>query len=992
MSPSIAKLRNSYDIIPVSIDNEMGGFRNTIPRSIELELKYFQVSKGKKRLVEATMFFDQLCTTQAPEHFGGSTSILSIMEERGILPCEVDINGIIKSDRYDLKIQYFALGWFDLLNRFEFGGSVYFLFYTIMGLAICFIGGFVYTMNRLLTKLRHPPSFQGWSLIQLVSRPQIEGVAFALVPYMTVILTIHSCFGNDPIFNFDSIHKNWLSSGVIHDKDKIENAMGRMGSALLVLGFYLTCKGSRSIIPILEGKTENDASENKHAIAKRAHFIWASICLQAVMLCIWEFSYSDTYKNDIYRFVVIFKVSHILFDVIISQVIKDKLLVAPLLVTIQMTEILVTIGARDFIEFTLSFLVEVSLVVFQRLFLYPLIKTMSTLWPRWKMLASQTFGRKGITRQEKKELEFRWKKVNEDIELQSEGVEPLLHSISIYSIEKTGGILVPFLLLFLMLIYRETEVAMNYNINQHELLYYGTFAFYMILWMCFVDAFVLSSQELIYGWRVYDYFSYQRWRFANRESRWNLLSQVDESLTQSLQTLDLLCFSSQYYFILTLLTLGFCTNMFAITICLRRKYNFLADPVFPFVVVAVVLCCEAASMICVYVSNTSMDTVCWRGVWKISQLQGTMDDVIAAKLAIGEGRQEDLEQERQELQALNSEAFRHKFIEKNRPWVLQHLVELVTPRSLQDTGPDGRPLADYIRDIYSNLMNIGEVTKRAGDRSDISSDDSSDDDFEKRRLWDRTPLEGNRLLIAQIWLQKARKRGVFAKAVSSIIQKRREDHCSVCSRTLSSCTSLTAGLASDGNFDIYAIDCLIRQFEDHYSSQESDPTLWKAFFRENAKFMTVCNICLDQVEQHKLHKNIRHVGAGLPTRPGDISSDDESEDDIFYDPLVVVRSSNDGKMMNKWLWAARHKLGGEFPRRGAAKQTEKYLRRLKTRTIDRTKHVGRPKSCDGSKVNTQEDWGMLSLGDPGKMIMARWLSDARKTTRTRFNRQAEDCI
>ena len=53
-----------------------------------------------------------------------------------------------------------------------------------------------------------------------------------------------------------------------------------------------------------------------------------------------------------------------------------------------------------------------------------------------------------------------------------------------------------------------------------------------------------------------------------------------------------------------------------------------------------------------------------------------MDDDVAAKLAIGEGRQADLEQERLELQALNSERFRHRFLDRNRPWILQHLVEV----------------------------------------------------------------------------------------------------------------------------------------------------------------------------------------------------------------------------------------------------------------------------------------------------------------------------
>jgi hypothetical protein len=131
------------------------------------------------------------------------------------------------------------------------------------------------------------------------------------------------------------------------------------------------------------------------------------------------------------------------------------------------------------------------------------------------------------------------------------------------------------------------------------------------------------------------------------------------------------------------------------------------------------------------------------------------NDAIASKLAIGEGRQDDLEQERQELLAMNSESFRHAFIEKNRPWVLSHLVELIILDVLQNVGSDGRPVIDYLRDIYSTLMNDGEgVNRRSDDQSDISSGDYSDDEEEKRRQWDRTPLEGNKLLIAQIWIHK----------------------------------------------------------------------------------------------------------------------------------------------------------------------------------------------------------------------------------------------
>jgi hypothetical protein len=147
-----------------------------------------------------------------------------------------------------------------------------------------------------------------------------------------------------------------------------------------------------------------------------------------------------------------------MLDLVTSHIMGDRLLAAPLLVSIQMAEMLVTIGARSFVEFSLCFLVEISMIVFQRLFLYPLIRTILTLLPRWRLLAIQAFGSKGLTRQDQQERELRWKKVNEDIELRSEGVEPLLDSLSLYSVEKTGSILFPVMCLLLMLLYKESEI------------------------------------------------------------------------------------------------------------------------------------------------------------------------------------------------------------------------------------------------------------------------------------------------------------------------------------------------------------------------------------------------------------------------------------------------------------------------------------------------------------------------------------------------------
>lgn len=64
---------------------------------------------------------------------------------------------------------------------------------------------------------------------------------------------------------------------------------------------------------------------------------------------------------------------------------------------------------------------------------------------------------------------------------------------------------------------------------------------------------------------------------------------------------------------------------------------------------------------------------------------------------------------------------------------------------------------EYIRDVYSELLQMGEGARRKGDRSDISSDE--EDDRGPGANWPRTPLKGTSLAIARLWLAKVHSFG-----------------------------------------------------------------------------------------------------------------------------------------------------------------------------------------------------------------------------------------
>ena len=65
---------------------------------------------------------------------------------------------------------------------------------------------------------------------------------------------------------------------------------------------------------------------------------------------------------------------------------------------------------------------------------------------------------------------------------------------------------------------QETQITIKYGISTFMSKYF-IFALYLPLFQLILDVFILNTQELVFGWKVYDYVSYQRYRFSVRDQR-----------------------------------------------------------------------------------------------------------------------------------------------------------------------------------------------------------------------------------------------------------------------------------------------------------------------------------------------------------------------------------------------------------------------------------------------------------------------------------------
>ena len=130
--------------------------------------------------------------------------------------------------------------------------------------------------------------------------------------------------------------------------------------------------------------------------------------------------------------------------------------------------------------------------------------------------------------------------------------------------------MIPFTLMFILLFTNETKITQNYEIRNNDLQYYIAFTTVMILPQLVSDVFMLHILEITQGYKFYDYFTYCNYRFNVRQTRWLTSAVLDKSILHSFRSLDALCFSSQFYFIVGLSTWGIIFLYLGVTSMIRN--------------------------------------------------------------------------------------------------------------------------------------------------------------------------------------------------------------------------------------------------------------------------------------------------------------------------------------------------------------------------------------------------------------------------------------
>ncbi|KAH8094066.1 hypothetical protein JL720_4055 [Aureococcus anophagefferens] len=964
--------RNSDELIPVSVANGDGECADVIgygcyPTRMILEIGYKQrVSDTwkEKNIIFAFLHFVEFNTA-------------------GVDPT-------VELPEYTLLLSYHPLDYIDLIIWFAFETKVFIGIFAFTGGMTVLVGFVLWVSVRLTTALENPPRLRIWSMLLLISGPPTQGVILGLFPITLAMLTMtvmvrqvipaHVLFAFQPGFPLenraDSIYAEMMAgmafnyllysgeggesmdrglmpiewSDPVIIKEKLDAARkGRLGLSFIMMAIMCWYAGCRMFLPDRISQREIDMQKRRDPAAekediwkpnmwKRSNLIFSSFMIGLLCCVVCEFSYWQYFGTYIWFVIIGLRPIGQFLGAIVDNQLQEALLSAPVMTAFDVTCGVVTLSCDDFVDFLGGYFIELGMGLVEQIYFDPgladfldwLFEFVGGLWsaflgslPKWVRGGSAK-----VEEKVEEEANFAKRELEGVVAEGGETVEPILDAYGGYSTGAMALLYNVFVLLILIAYRNEVQMTIIYNIKNLDMLYFLLFSLILIPFQFVADVFTLSVLELFHGWKIYDYLIYTRYRFLQRETKWKgLEDSLDECIDESVRTLDQMCFSSQYYMMLTIHVNGIMMFVFGIQMMLQANYNFFGDQMAPFIVGLGYFVCWAVEW---GVIKLALLVKLWRVKHENTAWHTQMQEQDEFEIPGWEDLKGSSHDAFMMNQRITSETFRFKFLNYNRAWLINQLPSILTPRTLRRSRP-------YLINQFTRILN--QLNQ------DISSD--SEDDGAK---FGPVALKASSRQIVRWWLAQARRRMRLREVVQPLISKARGTQCENCL----SRRQLQVEC-------VVPLEVLAAQFDAENPDQEFDQVAWKTFWIKNQRYRTICMNCIAKAKLEE-RKEAAAVAAD-----GEFGDDDDDDDDgrPKWGPVFLSPASR--AILIKWHRMASTKLFGKGGKRRAAARAElsddegdaPQFKSLKPLDIDAASRAIAVKWLRTARANLQ------NLGDDG---------------------------
>jgi len=929
----IGERESSDTFIGVSVDRDEGNSvpggcaELCFPREMSLAIDYYQRSAIEKQIVAIELSYGAFDFNQ-------------------------------KRTDYSLSLEFRPLNYMELIIKFAYDSDIFIYLFLAIGVATVTLTFFYWVVVRLTTQLESPPRLRFYGMVGLVCPNAFGGFGLAMTPIIIVTMACclflrgYNIFGAMPfgaaLPGFKSDGRDWWlgTDWTLHymeakpdPRDLERGQKGRMGLAFVVMSAMCINEGCKIFLPKRVSKREKsielkrDKNAEKDAIWiptlwKRSNLIYTSFMMGLFLLIIVEFSFWGDFGTYIWEIIILLKVLAQSVGSVVDNQLNEALLSAPIGTAMGLIQGMVTLSADDFMDFLFSYIVEFGFLIMERMytdpgqgaffdwldeFLADLMERIARRLPKF-MTNRMNAGKEEKTDAEKSDRE---KEIEGMIGDGAETVEPILDSFGSYCCDTMSLLYTPFNIVLLMMFREETGIPDLYGIKEQDMLYYLLFALLIVPFQLTADILIHSCQELFHGWKIYDYLIYTRYRFLQRETRWKgLEDSLDECIDESMRTMDQMCFSSQFYMMMTIHVNGIMYFILGVEMMIRSEYNLFGDPA----MMAIVSFTVSVSLLTKwFLVKFGSRTPLWRIKHENTAWHTTIADEDDFDLPGWDDMKGASHDAYLMNQRITSETFRYKFLNYNRAWLINQLPSILTPRTLRRSRP-------YLINQFTRILNA------------LNQDISSDSDRDDGPKFGIPILSAPTRKLVRWWLNKAQRRLKLREVVQPLINKNRGTQCEQClSRKL-----LQVEI-------IVPIEEMDERFVAENGDEEFDQVLWKNFWTKHQRYRTLCLGCISQ----RLEKERRAALAGAMK---DDSDDDEGMEYPEWGPIYLNAASK--AILMGWYKTAQNRLFGKGGRR---------RKRVQIDVSD----------DEGEDVPAEWAQAAVNLSESSKAIAIKWVRTAR---------------
>jgi len=754
-------------VIPPEQQYQLDNAVPAVPRDVYFSISYWQKDAKQKRIITAEIRFENWDKNLEPLASAGQYS---------------------NHSRYNLHIDFQAMAWLELLNQFAFEIQIFILIYIAGDFIIILITVVFWAVHRLCTRLQDPPKLFFREYFNVIELPLINGFCLGFAPIVAVMLVIYvthmiplgevqleqsasSAAASVPAMLWDRISDDFTFGTEFRVNPGRKNAIwGRCGFAFLFAGFWILIKVSlENVAPMNKKKTSqldellgtnpdsssSDAdSASEESLAEKWYRtqVLVAIVLQLLKVTVmFEISFSEFWGNNPYACGILVELLSLVWEQVLAKQCKDQYTIEALMACDANCTTIMMMGANTFMDFFTGTFTGYFIYLLVTVYIMPAIDYALELASRLTEYVQAT---REISRRMREEaLEIDPEDAPQFFDIfnidDANPVDSILGYLGGYQGDTIVLFYSPIIIFMVATFNDQIPLGLNYGVNRGQFQFYYFSQLILIPATLLSDIFIHNIMELHYGWKLFEYTKYAAHRFKRRTCRWKMHDgQADESLDESVRSMDQSCFSSQYNTIQSLFVGAFMLLALGLQSMLRLNYNPFQD--------------KAAFLISIFsvvYLNLLQAGFLFLGeklLWRIDAESALIGDDgldIGIELRIPEWKEAEGPSGRHEIKSLgfgsfedvDSDDFKSKFLEKNRPWILKQL-------KLMDNGMGAKNLLTEEMLESNNQWDLGEYV-----RDDISDDSGSDDGAQIRAKSSIQLAPGSRKIL-RLWLVSTRRR------------------------------------------------------------------------------------------------------------------------------------------------------------------------------------------------------------------------------------------